>query len=113
MSEAFPAEGGADRESSVRKIRVCPVWREGSVIAKKRSHLPEPGRRGFFLGIERYEGWIEDIVEPPHRLLEALVLAQLAGDKQGHVEKEFPVIMSIGIAVFEFDIFLWKVLIDP
>ena len=42
---------------------------------------------------------VEDVVEPPLRLLEALVLAQAVGDQQRRVEEELPVVDGVGAAV--------------
>src|SRR5215217_3332809 len=50
-------------------------------------------------------GRVKDIVEPLHRFFEALVLAQVDGDRNRHVVEELPVVRRVGAAGSEVEVF--------
>ena len=66
----------------------------------ERPHLPEPLRRGAVAVV----GGIEQVVEPALRLGEALVLAQVDGDRERHMEEQLPVVDRVGAAGGEVEV---------
>ena len=66
----------------------------------ERPHLPEALRRRAVAVVGR----IEEVVEPALRLGEALVLAQVDGDRQRHVEEQLPVVDRVGAAGGEVEV---------
>ena len=75
-----------------RLTRISSIFLTSVVL--ERPHLPEALRRRAVAVV----GGIEQVVEPALRLGEALVLAQVDGDRERHVEEQLPVVDRVGAA---------------